>query len=284
MSMAVSLILITPTRCLCNSMEWHINESRKVLSRYVVFRYCRNTFALTSTSHFFSSWLIHYGLVVRCGSAYLGQHWFTCPMALNHYLNRYRIAISDVCKRNLIRRVILPTMKTSSNEVVFRVTDHLWGEFTRHRWFPRTNGQWSGSLMFPLIGTWINGWLSNREAGDLRRHRAHYDFTVITEYCIPLTWTATWRSAVLIFPLFWVFNYHTVNNPQWKFTQNCRYCFTPNRSPALNIIYQQRTSAIPNVVRRMNTPSYAEFVVKSFHDNWSKHRYVKWIRWWTLRA
>ena len=26
---------------------------------------------------------------------------------------------------------------------------------------------------------WINGWVNNGEAGDLRRHRAHYDVTVI---------------------------------------------------------------------------------------------------------
>ena len=35
-------------------------------------------------------------------------------------------------------------------------------------------GQWLGALMFSLICTWINGWAKNREAGDLRRHRAHY--------------------------------------------------------------------------------------------------------------
>ena len=33
--------------------------------------------------------------------------------------------------------------------------------------------------MFSLICAWINGWLNNREAGDLRRHRAHYDVTVM---------------------------------------------------------------------------------------------------------
>ena len=27
---------------------------------------------------------------------------------------------------------------------------------------------------------WINGWLNNREAGDLRRHRAHYDVIVMS--------------------------------------------------------------------------------------------------------
>ena len=42
-------------------------------------------------------------------------------------------------------------------------------------------GQWRGALMFSLICVWINGWVSNREAGDLRRHRAHYDVTVISQ-------------------------------------------------------------------------------------------------------
>ena len=41
-------------------------------------------------------------------------------------------------------------------------------------------GQWRGALMFSLIYAWINGWVNNREAGDLRRHRAHYDVTVMT--------------------------------------------------------------------------------------------------------
>ena len=40
-------------------------------------------------------------------------------------------------------------------------------------------GQWRGALMFSLICAWINGWVNNREAGDLRRYRAHYDVTVM---------------------------------------------------------------------------------------------------------
>ena len=40
-------------------------------------------------------------------------------------------------------------------------------------------GQWRVSLMFSLICARINGWVNNREAGDLRRHRAHYDVTVM---------------------------------------------------------------------------------------------------------
>ena len=36
-------------------------------------------------------------------------------------------------------------------------------------------GQWRESLMFSLNCVWTNGWINNRDAGDLKRHRAHYD-------------------------------------------------------------------------------------------------------------
>ena len=40
-------------------------------------------------------------------------------------------------------------------------------------------GQWRGALMFALICVWINGWVNNPEAGDLRLYRARYDVTVM---------------------------------------------------------------------------------------------------------
>ena len=40
-------------------------------------------------------------------------------------------------------------------------------------------GQWRGALMFSLICAWANSWVNNRDAGDLRRHHAHYDVTVM---------------------------------------------------------------------------------------------------------
>ena len=40
-------------------------------------------------------------------------------------------------------------------------------------------GQWRGALMFTLICARINGWVNNREAGDLRRYRRHYDVIVM---------------------------------------------------------------------------------------------------------
>ena len=55
---------------------------------------------------------------------------------------------------------------TSSNGNIFRVIGHLYAQR------PVTQS-------FSLICVWINGWVNNREAGDLRRYRAHYDVTVM---------------------------------------------------------------------------------------------------------
>ena len=41
------------------------------------------------------------------------------------------------------------------------------------------NGQWREALMFSLICVWIIDWVNNREAGDLRRYRAHSEVIVM---------------------------------------------------------------------------------------------------------
>ena len=46
-------------------------------------------------------------------------------------------------------------------------------------YLPHT-GQWRGALMLCLICSWTNGWAKNRDAGDLRRHHAHHDVTVMS--------------------------------------------------------------------------------------------------------
>ena len=47
-------------------------------------------------------------------------------------------------------------------------------------------GQWYGALMFSLICAWRNGWANNRDACDLRRHRAHYH-VIVMDYALH-TW------------------------------------------------------------------------------------------------
>ena len=63
---------------------------------------------------------------------------------------------------------------TSLSGNIFRVTGPLWWEFTGHK------GQWRRALMFSVICAWSNGWANNRDAGDLRGHRAHYDVNVMS--------------------------------------------------------------------------------------------------------
>ena len=43
-------------------------------------------------------------------------------------------------------------------------------------------GQWREALTFALICVWINGWVNNGEAGDLRRPRTHYDVIVMKDH------------------------------------------------------------------------------------------------------
>ena len=53
--------------------------------------------------------------------------------------------------------------------------------------------------MFSLICAWINGWVNNGEAGDLRRHRIHYDVIVmVQEPGHQQLWY--WHSSLGIFP------------------------------------------------------------------------------------
>ena len=56
-------------------------------------------------------------------------------------------------------------------------------------------GQWRAALMSSLICAWINGWVNNREAGDLRRHRTNYDVTVMIPYMKSMT-AAKHQSAL----------------------------------------------------------------------------------------
>ena len=67
---------------------------------------------------------------------------------------------------------------TSSNGNIFRVTGPLYGEFTGPGEFP---AQRPVTRRFDVFLIWarINGWENNREAGDLRRHRGHYDVNVM---------------------------------------------------------------------------------------------------------
>ena len=86
-------------------------------------------------------------------------------------------------------------MQFRYNMAIISINSHddviKWKRFPRywpfvrgiHRWPVNSphKGQWRGALMFSLIWAWINGRVNNREAGDLRHHRGHYDVTVMMD-------------------------------------------------------------------------------------------------------
>ena len=71
-------------------------------------------------------------------------------------------------------------MMASLNGNIFHVTCLLCGEFTGRRWIPLIKVSEAGLWRFLWSAPGINGWVNNHEAGDLRRHRAHYDVIVIS--------------------------------------------------------------------------------------------------------
>ena len=65
------------------------------------------------------------------------------------------------------------------------------------QWWPVNSphkGQWRGALMCSLIWSWTHGLANNRDASDLRRHRANYDVTVMLVYAVR-------RSSIFVYGL-----------------------------------------------------------------------------------
>ena len=75
----------------------------------------------------------------------------------------------------------VPVMMTSSTGNISRVTGLLCEEFTAQRCIPRTKAS-DAELWCFFIYARINGWVNIGEAGDLRRHRTHYDIFVMELY------------------------------------------------------------------------------------------------------
>ena len=97
-----------------------------------------------------------------------------------------RISLEDSGKQRYLKLHFMQTYTTPSpyphDDVIklkhFPRNCHLCGEFTGPRWSPRTKGS-DAEFDVSLICVWINDWVNNREAGDLRRYRAHYDVIVM---------------------------------------------------------------------------------------------------------
>ena len=72
------------------------------------------------------------------------------------------------------------TMTSSNGNIsALPVLAFVCWEFSGHRWIPRTKASDAELWCFLWSTPWINGWINNREAGDLRCIRSHYDVIVM---------------------------------------------------------------------------------------------------------
>ena len=99
------------------------------------------------------------------------------------------------CDVIIMERVIFITgifMMTSSNGNIFSALLALCAGNSPVPVNSPHKGQWRGALMFSLIYPWINDWVNNREAGDFRRQRGHYDVIVMSD-CFLTVSQSLWR-------------------------------------------------------------------------------------------
>ena len=78
------------------------------------------------------------------------------------------------------------TIVTQSNANIFRVTGPLWGESTDHRWICLAKASDAKLWCFLWSASKQTVEQTIRDADDLKRHRAHYDVTVIPWLCTML--------------------------------------------------------------------------------------------------
>ena len=76
-------------------------------------------------------------------------------------------------------------------------------------------GQWRGAVMFSLICVWINDWVNNHDAGDLRRHRVHHDVTVMGGVIV-----ARSKELWILFIYFFVLRFTYVGRLMTSFSQS----------------------------------------------------------------
>ena len=107
---------------------------------------------------------------------------------LSYFYNTRILSYGYVCIQTYLVYMALlcptqPWVITNHDDVIESKHFPRYWPFVRgNHWSPVNfshKGQCSGVLMFSLICTWINGWVNNDEAGDLRGHHANYDVIVM---------------------------------------------------------------------------------------------------------
>ena len=132
---------------------------------------------------------------------------------VNKYLNSLNRVMSNQRDELITRKCHEEPHRCSIRKILWSFNDDVirWKHFPRYWSFVRGihrstvnsphNSQWRGALMFLWCAPWINGWVNNREAGDLRRHRTHYDVIGMLPRAHELSVIRTEAKSNVILPL-----------------------------------------------------------------------------------
>ena len=123
------------------------------------------------------------------------RHYLGCPwikLTFNSHIFIQQVKRTVVIS-NGVAILVLVVVSTTACLYISTLSPHddviKWRHFPRNwpfvrgiHWSPVNSphkGQWRGALMFSLICAWINDWVNNGRAGDLRRYCSHCDVTVM---------------------------------------------------------------------------------------------------------
>ena len=139
------------------------------------------------------NWLNHwYGKYMKMPST-----WILDPWLSTHLTNIQHDYIIQI----LANIFILGSLLSYDDVIKWKHFSHYWPFVCGIHRSPVNSthkGQWRGALMFSWICIWINGWVNNGEAGDLRCHHAHYDVILlnnILSYCCDKWWGINHTTA-----------------------------------------------------------------------------------------
>ena len=126
--------------------------------------------------------------IIQFAEGLVSMRWFISVLRISRLFHAPQTRLVLVVNWNLMEK-LESNLNTNATSFVQHDDVIKWKHFPRNWPFvrgihrspvnSRYKGQWRGALMFSLICFWINDWINNREAGDVRRYRAHYDVIVM---------------------------------------------------------------------------------------------------------
>ena len=131
--------------------------------------------------------------------------------------------------------------------------------------------QWREALMFSLICAWENGWTNKRYAGDLRRHRAHNDVTVMLSLRLYRFFLNTEKTGKCMLGLMLLFITDIIRQGLISFIVKCFYPNDYLHSSLLIILWYRNLAHIPMKQPWIACPKLTWIDWEQYKHNKTKH-------------